>query len=154
MSVSMDMIREMVRDVLAEEIGNLRRTGHVRLEQPRRQVREETVSIRSDADLRGFVARLLEILKDGRSREEIEQGRWVFRLGAAPAGTGEQRGALASAAAPTLSTVRIETGVISERQIESLAPGTPSLTVGKSVRLTPLALDRLRALGISLKRSQ
>jgi len=154
LSVSMDMIREMVRDVLAEEIGNLRRTGHVRLEQPRRQVREETVSIRSDADLRGFVARLLEILKDGRSREEIEQGRWVFRLGAAPAGTGEQRGALASAAAPTLSTVRIETGVISERQIESLAPGTPSLTVGKSVRLTPLALDRLRALGISLKRSQ
>jgi hypothetical protein len=152
----MDMIREMVRDVLAEEIGNLRRAGLIRPEQgvPRRQVREETVSIRSDADLRAFVARLLEILKDGRSREEIEQGRWVFRLGAAPAGTSEQRGAPASAAAPASSTARIETGVVSERQIESLAPGTSSLIVGKSVRLTPLALDRLRMLGISLKRSQ
>jgi hypothetical protein len=151
----MDMIREMVRDVLAEEIGNLRRAGHFRPQQslPHRQVREETVSIRSDAELRAFVARLLEILKDGRSREEIEQGRWVFRLGAA-AGTGEQRGAPVSAAAPASSTAKIETGVVSERQIESLAPGTTFLMVGKSVRLTPLALDRLRMLGISLKRSQ
>ena len=151
----MDIIREMVRDVLAEEIGNLRRAGQIRAEQGvRRQVREETVSIRSDADLRAFVARLLEILKDGRSREEIEEGRWVFRLGAAPAGTSEHRGTPASVAAPASSTARIETGVVSERLIEGLAPGTTSLLVGKSVRLTPLALDRLRMLGISLKRSQ
>ena len=60
----------------------------------------------------------------------------------------------ASAAAPASSAARIETGVVSERQIESLTPGTTSLIIGKSVRLTPLALDRLRALGISLKRSQ
>jgi hypothetical protein len=145
----------MVRDVLAEEIGNLRRAGHIRPgpSVPRRQVREETVSIRSDADLRAFVARLLDLLKDGRSREEIEQGRWVFRLGTASTGTTEQRGAPASAAAPALSTARIETGVVSERQIESLARGTSSLIVGKSVRLTPLALDRLRTLGITLKRT-
>jgi hypothetical protein len=151
----MDAIRKMVRDVLAEEIGNLRRAGQIRAEQgvPRRQVRAESVSIRSDADLRAFVARLLEILKDGRSREEIEKGRWVFRLGAASTGTDEQRGT-ASAAAPASSTARIETGMVSERQIDNLTPGTTSLIVGKSVRLTPLALDRLRALGISLKRSQ
>ena len=101
----MDMIRAMVRDVLAEESAICAELGLFRPEQgvPRRQVREETVSIRSDADLRAFVARLLEILKDGRSREEIEQGRWVFRLGAAPAvrsPTVEQRGAPVSAAAP------------------------------------------------------
>lgn len=156
MSVSIDAIREMVRDLLAEEIGNLRRKGHFRPEHdvPRRQVREETVSIRSNVDLREFVARLLEIVKDGRSREEIEQGRWVFRLGAASVGTSEQRGAPSSAAAPAPSTVKIETGVVSERCIESLAAGTTSLIVGKSVRLTPLALDRLRMRGISLKRSQ
>ena len=117
----MDVIREMVRDVLAEEIGNLRRAGQIRAEQgvPRRQVREETVSIRSDADLHAFVARLLEILKDGRSREEIEQGRWVFRLGAAPAGTeraARQRRHLRPR--PASSAARIETGVVSERQIE------------------------------------
>jgi hypothetical protein len=145
-----------VRDVLAEEIGNLRRAGQIRAEQgvPQRQIREEAVSIRSDADLRAFVARLLEILKDGRSREEIEQGRWVFRLGTAPAGASEQRGMPTSPAAPASSTARIETGVVSERHIESLTAGTTSLIVGKSVRLTPLALDRLRTLGISLKRSQ
>jgi len=153
----MDVIREMVRDLLAEEIGNLRRAGQIRAEQdvPRRQVREEIVSIRNDVDLRAFVARLLEILKDGRSREEIEQGRWVFSLGAnSVAVTSARRGAPASAAAPASTTARIETGVVSERQIDSLAPGTTSLSVGKSVRLTPLALDRLRMLGILLKRSQ
>ena len=153
---SMDKIREMVRDVLAEEIGNLRRAGLIRPEQgvPRRQVREEVVSIRSDADLRAFVARLLDILKDGRSREEIEQGRWVFRLGS-PAAGGRSLTCSNSAGRRCLRLRRLRRlrgsrrGVVSERQIEGLAPGTTCLIVGKSVRLTPLALDRLRMLGIA-----
>lgn len=157
----MDMIRAMVRDVLAEEIGSLRRAGLVAPEPgaPRCQVREETVSISSDAELRAFIARLLEILKDGRSREEIEGGRWVFRLGS-PGGGGslsamaEQRGAPISAAAPAAAVARIERGVVSERQIETLPTGTTCLVVGKAVRLTPLALDRLRMLGIAIKRTE
>lgn len=159
--MSMDEIRGIIRDVLAEELGNLRRDGLFSPEQGalRRQVREEIVSIRSDAELRAFVARLLDILKDGRSREEIEQGRWVFRLGSPAAGGSllnmlEQRGALVSAAAPSASFARIERGVVSERQIEGLQQGTTCLVVGKSVRLTPLALDRLRVLGIDLKRAE
>ena len=156
--VSMDMIREMVRDALAEEIATCAGWGISVPSRacPRRKVREETVSIRSDADLRAFVARLFGILKDGRSREEIEQGRWVFRLGAAPAGT-----KVSSAACRYLprrrasSAARIETGVVvgaPDREVSRPVP--PRLIVGKSVRLTPLALDRLRTLGISLKRSQ
>jgi hypothetical protein len=159
--VSADALRAMVREVIAEELGNLRRaglvaTGHV---SPRRPVREEMVSIRSDAELRGFVARLLEILKDGRSRQEIEQGHWVFRLGN-PAvgrplsGTLEHSGAPVSAGAPSSAFARIERGVISERQIDCLPAGTTCLVVGKSVRLTPLARDRLRTLGIALKRTE
>jgi ethanolamine utilization protein EutN len=121
----MNVSTEMVPDVLAEKIGNLRRAGQIHAEQgvPRRQVREETVSIRSDADLHAFVARLLEILKDGRSREEIEKGRWVFRLGAAP-GTGEQRGMPASAA-PCLTAARIEP-VWSRAPDRESTPGTTS----------------------------
>jgi hypothetical protein len=157
--VSMDKIREMVRDVLAEELGNLRQAGIIAPERGRRQVREEVVSIRSDSDLRAFVARLLDILKDGRSREEIEQGRWVFRLGSPATGGAlsnmfEQRGAPVSAAAPSASFARIERGVVSERQIEGLSEGTTCLIVGKSVRLTPLALDRIRMLGIAIKRAE
>jgi len=159
--VSMDKIRGIIRDVLAEELGNLRRAGLFSPEQGalHRRVREEIISVRSDAELRAFVARLLDILKDGRSREEIEQGRWVFRLGSPAAGGSlsnmlEQRGALVSAAAPSASFARIERGVVSERQIEGLPQGTTCLVVGKSVRLTPLALDRLRVLGIDLKRAE
>ena len=159
--MSSDMIRAMVRDALAEELGNLRRTGFIAPQDglPRRQVREEIVSIRSDADLHAFVTRLLDILKDGRSREEIERGRWVFRLGSPAAGGSllnfvEHRGAPLSAAAPSASVARIERGVVSERQIEGLPRGTTCLIVGKLVRLTPLALDRLRTLGIALKRTE
>lgn len=159
--MSMDMIRAMVRDVLAEEIGNLRRAGLVAPEHgsPRRQVREEMVSIRSDADLRAFVARLLEILKDGRSREEIEEERWVFRLGSPAEGGSlsgmiEHRGAPVATAAPSAAFARIERGIVSERQIEGLPRGTTCLVVGKAVRLTPLALDRLRMLSIALKRTE
>jgi hypothetical protein len=159
--VSMDKIRGIIRDVLAEELGNLRRAGLFSPEQGalHRQVREEIISVRSDAELRAFVARLLDILKDGRSREEIEQGRWVFRLGSPAAGGSlsnmlEQRGVPMSAAAPSASFARIERGVVSERQIEGLPQGTTCLVVGKSVRLTPLALDRLRVLGIDLKRAE
>ena len=159
--MSMDKIRGIIRDVLAEELGNLRREGLFSPEQgaPRRRVREEIISVRSDAELRGFVARLLDILKDGRSREEIEQGRWVFRLGSPAAGGSlsnmfQQSGALVSAAAPSASFARIERGVVSERQVEGLPQGTTCLVVGKSVRLTPLALDRLRVLGIDLKRAE
>jgi hypothetical protein len=157
--VSLDMIRAMVREVIAEELGNLRQTGLVPATDgvPLRQVREEMVSIRSDAELRAFVTRLLEILRDGRSREEIEKGRWVFRLGDPAAGralSGEHRGASVSTAAPSAAFARIERGVVSERQIEGLPAGTTCLVVGKPVRLTPLALDRLRMLGIALKRTE
>jgi hypothetical protein len=157
----MDSLRAMVRDVLAEELGTMRRAGMIAAagNSPRREVREEMVSIRSDAELAAFVARLVEILKDGRSREEIEQGRWVFRLG--DPGTGrflpgspEQRGAPVSSAAPAASVARFERGVVSERQIEGLPTGTTCVVVGKSVRLTPLARDRLRVLGIALKRTE
>ena len=59
--MSMDKIRAIIRDVLAEELGNLRQAGLFAPEHGalRRQVRDEIVSIRSDADLRAFVARLL-----------------------------------------------------------------------------------------------
>jgi hypothetical protein len=159
--VSVDKIRAMVREVIAEELGNLRQIGLAPATDgvPLRQVREEMVSIRSDAELRAFVTRLLEILKDGRSREEIEKGRWVFRLGDPAAGRAlsgalEHRGASVSTAAPSAAFARIERGVVSERQIEGLPAGTTCLVVGKPVRLTPLALDRLRMLGIALKRTE
>jgi hypothetical protein len=153
-----DAIRLMIRQALAEELGKLRRDGLLAGSVRQQQRREEVVSIRSDSELAAFVQRLADILKDGKSRQEIETGRWVFRLGN-PEARGEtgasldRRGAVPSAAAPAAAVARIDRGVLSERQIEALPEGTTRLSVGRSVRLTPLALDRLRQRGITLERS-
>lgn len=150
-------LRSMIRDVLAEEIGKARSQGLIPGQTgaaPKAKVREEIVSLRSDAELSAFVARLADILKDGRSREEIEKGRWVFKLPSPSAGASTAPASFtASPAAPAPSTARIDKGIIGERQIESLPEGTKVLAAGKSVRFTPLAKDRLRLRGITIERT-
>ena len=155
-----DDIRRIVRDVLAEEIARFRRERGTSGEAPRPRIREEAVSIRSDMELSAFVRRLADILKDGRSREEIEQGRWVFRLGSgsiaaqtAPALPHHGAGAPMPIAAPANLSATIDRGIVSERQIEALPVGTNRLLVGKSVRFTPLARDRLRLRAIDIERT-
>jgi hypothetical protein len=146
-----EALRQMIREVLAEEIARARSQGLVGSASPRPQVREEYVAIRTDADLQAFVRRIAEILRDGRSREEIERGRWIFRLGERPSSAPAPQ--TASPARPVAVTSRIERGIISERQVEALAPGTTRLLVGREVRFTPLARDRLRVRGIEIERA-
>ena len=144
-------LRTLVREVLREEVGRLR--GAARPDgsnAPRPQVREEVVAIRSDSDLMAFVTRLLDMTKDGKTRGEIEAGRWVFRLAGggsaanpAPAVSGAPRGG---------GTARFDNGLVAERQVEALPDGTSAIEVGRRVRFTPLARDRLRQRGISIRR--
>ena len=141
-----ETVRTIIREVLAEELQRFRSgrdTGGARTE-----VREERVSIASDADLAVFVARLLELTKDAQARRDIEEKRHVFRL--APGAPVERAASPAKAAA---QPVRIESGMVSERQIDALPPGTTQVVIGRSVRLTPLARDRARARGITLERA-
>ena len=158
--MSDEVIRTLVREALAEEIGKLRHEGLLTRSggAPQRQVREEIVSIRSDTELAAFVKRLADILKDGGSREEIEQGRWVFRLGSPGSGgpvgvMTATKGAPSSAAAPPAVAARVERGIISERQVDALPAGTTRLLVGKRARFTPLGRDRLRQRGIAIERT-
>jgi len=145
-------LRSMIREILAEEIARLRTDSSApRASAPR--TREEQVRIASDADLAGFVQRLLQLARDPDARREIEQGRWIFRLGqaAAPAPTaGDRR--LASPARPVEKVEQIERGFLSERQVEALPADLTRLVIGKAVRLTPLARDRLRQRGIEIER--
>jgi hypothetical protein len=131
-----ETVRAIIREVLAEELQRFK---------ARPRVREERVSIATDAELAAFVGRLLELSKDDRARREIEEKRHIFRLAA-----GEPAG---SPAKPTAKAARIESGMVSERQIDALPPGTTQVIIGASVRLTPLARDRARARGITLERA-
>jgi hypothetical protein len=133
-----EAVRAIIREVLAEELRRFK---------PRPDLREERVTIGSDADLAAFAARLLELSKDDQARRDIEEKRHVFRLASAP-----HLGA-ASPASPVPQLQRIEAGMVSERQIDALPPGTTQVVLGASVRLTPLARDRARARGITFERA-
>ncbi len=142
-------IRNLVRQILSEELAKLKGEMAAKGSAPAPKVREEQVRIASDADLASFVRRLLEITRDGQARREIEQGRWVFRLGT-PSGEGRRVG---SPAAPRQQSVRIDKGFVSERQVDALPEGTTAIEVTKAVRFTPLARDRLRQRGIAIERT-
>lgn len=145
-----ESLRSLIRDVLAEELRRVRTERTGRAAAPRPKVREEMVSITSDADLAAFVRRILEVTRDGAARAEIEGGRWVFRLGRASGA--EVRGAPASAAAPAARSVQFDEGLLSEREIDALPDGTTAVRLARRVRLTPLARDRLRQMGIAIER--
>ena len=134
-----ETVRAIIREVLAEELQRFR---------PRAQVREERVSITSDADLAGFVARLLDMTTNEQARRDIEEKRLVFRLAPGPT-----TARAVPTAIPAVQPARIESGMVSERQIDALPAGTAQLVLGRSVRLTPLARDRVRARGIAIERA-
>jgi hypothetical protein len=144
-----ESVRAIIREVLAEELRRFT-TGRETGSAPRPQVREELVPMATDADLAAFVARLLDLARDGHTRREIEDKRHVFRL--APAGIALAERA-SSPAKPVAQVSRIESGMVSERQIDALPPGTSHIIIGASVRLTPLARDRARTRGIAVERA-
>ena len=144
-------LRAMIREVLREELaarGVGRPSGAP-------QIREEAVSVASDADLAAFARRILALAGDSKARADIESGRHVFRL--ASAGS---RGATTAEAyeraqpKQNLSPVSFERGLVNEREIRNLPEGITVIRIGKTVRLTPLAQDELRRLGIKIERAK
>ncbi|MBD1558156.1 hypothetical protein HC752_14555 [Vibrio sp. S9_S30] len=151
-----DELRQFIRDVLTEEMTKRHQeTGAFAATSPRPRVRQEHVSINNDKDLMAFVERLLTITKDGKSRSEIEQGRWIFCLTrhAEPNPVSASCDpAVSEVSQPKGTTVYVETGLVTERQVDSLGANTQRLVVGKRVRFTPLASDILRRRNISVER--
>jgi hypothetical protein len=139
-----DNVRKLIREVLAEELKRVKTESGAGP-----AVQEEAVSIASDADLAAFVTKLMKLAGDAKARRDIEQGRLVFRL----AGNGPGTSAPAAGPAPAGDTVRMDRGVVSERQVDALPRGTRILQAGRQVKLTPLAKDRLRQRGIKIERT-
>ena len=158
-------VAALIREVLAEELARLRG-----------DVREERVRIADDADLAAFARRVLAVADDRGAREALESGRLVFRLdtGAGSAAStagrhgagsgrvprdGREPDAIMSSPPSTASThgsrdhtETIESGLLSERHVDRLPRGTARVRLGRGVKLTPLARDRLRRRGIAIER--
>jgi hypothetical protein len=141
-------IAQMIREVLAEELGKLRAA---RAAGPARPGSPETlwVSVRNDGELQDLVHRVLALSADPAARKALESGRTVFRL---QRDAGVAEAAAPAAAAPAAEQAAIEKGVLSERMVDRLPAGTPCLVIGRSVRVTPLAKDRLRQRRIRVER--
>ncbi len=142
------LVREVLAEVLTEEMARLR------AEKGAPAVREERVRIRSDADLRSFATRVLAMAEDAETRRALVDGGIVFRLDDEAPGPGSRPAppGTAARAAGTARTEVVERGLFSERRAERLPSGTTRVRLGRNVRMTPLARDRLRRRGIEIER--
>ena len=142
-------LRALIREVLTEELARLRDGTPTAAP----GITEEAVTLRTNADLDAFVRRLMALAADSRARAEIEAGRHVFRLAAAPAvpPAAHQPRAPSPAAAP--APVRFARGLVTEREVAALPDTQRAISVAKSVRFTPLARDELRRRGIRIERT-
>ena len=142
------MLSSLIREVLAEELARIRSEKKGGPASTAARIREERVTIADDGDLQAFARRILKIADNPAERRRLEAGEVVFRLAGRPgAGAASPVGQAAGGPAE-----RIERGLVSERQVDRLAAGTAVLQLGKEVRMTPLARDRLRRRGIRIER--
>lgn len=122
-------LRAMVREVLREAIAARGQASGV-----------QAVSIRSDADLQAFVARLAA----PGAIEAVRAGALKFSLGSG-ANPGPAYTTAAIAAVATLD------GVVSERKLQGLASGTIVRLAATAV-LTPMAKDAARRMRLTFER--
>jgi len=124
--------------------------------------RGEEVCIASDADLHGFVQRLLAMAEDSATRDALMSGQKKFRLtkravrlpaaASHPHRAESHRPVSGQSGASRSDGNRIDKGLVAERHIVAAAKSGKKLTVGKGVAVTPLARDKARQLGVVIER--
>ena len=165
-------IAALIREVLAEELAHLRavvREERVRIASDA-DLTEFARRVLAMADDRA--AR--EAFENGRLvfRLDANAGRRVSGAASHVAGSGRvrsaggsrqvhrdgERGTAAASTPPAApapgvagDTQTIDHGLLSERGVERLPRGTARIQLGRRVRLTPLARDRLRRRGIAIE---
>ena len=99
----------------------------------------------------------------GGSTEATGGGGRAGRSGSAQGGGGDAGDRAAGVDPPASATPSragaghtevIERGLLSERHAERLPRGTVRVRLGRNVRMTPLARDRLRRRGIAIERTE
>ena len=139
MSIDAEDLRALVREVVRDAVAGLappQTPGSVTDDRRR----TETVRLTTDAELDGFVRKLLRLFENPKNRADLRAGRLTFRL------DGLTR------AGPGTAVHRIERGAVTERHVAELAGGT--LVLGRGAVLTPLAREKARTLGITITKER
>ncbi len=145
--ISPEDLRELVGQAVRELLPSLRPPGggaqDARHAGPignsRPPAQTEAVRLDTDADLAEFVRRLAALCGDRGQREAILEGRIGFALA--------RSGDRGVAVKPIR---RIQKGAVTEAMVAAAAEAGETLWLSRRATLTPLAKDRVRALGIEV----
>jgi hypothetical protein len=133
----MSDIRAEIRAILREEFAALRSEARASV---------ETVRVTTTAELNRFSRDLVMRADSPEFSRAVAAGEITFELagGAVPSP--------AATTAPPVAAPTFEKTLITERDIAGLDRSTKSLRLSKDSRLTPLARDEARRLGIRIER--
>jgi hypothetical protein len=118
----------------------------------------QPVRLATDEDLHAFVLRVVALADNPKRRRDLLAGRLRFTLagGVAPAAAAWPPPAAGSTgtAGPGPGDHRIEKGAVTERAVQAAASAGARLVLGPRAVLTPLARDRVRALGVPIEKER
>ena len=143
----MEDLRSLVRELLSEELNKINKKNNDNLN----DLREEQVVIDNSKHLNSFVHRILDLSKDRKIVTEIMEGKYIFKLS-------NQHQMLNSSSdiGNTINnssrSINFLKGLITERDIISVGENVSIITIGKFVRITPLAMDEIKKRSIKIER--
>lgn len=141
MSLDSNMIRSLVREALREAVAA--KPDLLKAQQAPQVAVTEVVALATDADLAGFVSRILDMSEDAATRAQLRSGAISFTLGSgsAPAASHAGRGP---------NAILIEKGAVTESMVRRAAESGATLHLGPRAVLTSLAKDKARAMGVDI----
>lgn len=143
----MEDLRSLVRELLSEELNKVNQKNSDSIN----DLREEKVVIDNSKHLNSFVRRILDLSKDRKIVTEIMEGKYIFKLS-----NDHQRFTNTSDIGNTINnsagSINFLKGLITERDIMSVGENVSTITIGKFVRITPLAMDEIKKRSIKIER--
>ena len=143
----MEDLRSLVRELLSEELNKVNKKNGDSIN----DLREEKVVIDNSKHLNSFVRRILDLSKDRKIVTEIMEGKYIFKLS-----NDHQRFTNTSDIGNTINnsngSINFLKGLITERDIMSVGENVSTITIGKYVRITPLAMDEIKKRSIKIER--
>ena len=143
----MEDLRSLVRELLSEELNKVNNKNRDSIN----DLREEKVVIDNSKHLNSFVRRILDLSKDRKIVTEIMEGKYIFKLS-----NDHQRFTNTSDIGNTINnsagSINFLKGLITERDIMSVGENVSTITIGKFVRITPLAMDEIKKRSIKIER--
>ena len=143
----MEDLRSLVRELLSEELNKVNKKNSDSIN----DLREEKVVIDNSKHLNSFVRRILDLSKDRKIVTEIMEGKYIFKLS-----NDHQRLTNTSDIGTKINnsagSINFLKGLITERDIMSVGENVSTITIGKFVRITPLAMDEIKKRSIKIER--